>query len=138
MPNYQLSCQAIPKATSQKLVSLFTNFLWQGTSKTRKWALISWEWLCWLPNDGGLGLRDPFILNKVMGAKLWWRWLQGGPDLWKVLWERKYDAAGEIEEKLRSTTETRGSAIWNLARGSEDLIREYCFWEIRAGDKTRF
>lgn len=111
IPNYQLSCQAIPKTASLKLATLFKNFLWQGTNKIRKWVLISWEWLSWLSKDGGLGLHDPFVLNQVMGTKLWWRWLQGGSDLWKVLWERKYDAAGETEERLRSTTETRGFAI---------------------------
>jgi len=35
-----------------------------------------------------------------MGVKLWWRWLEGSPDLWKVLWERKYNATGETKEKL--------------------------------------
>jgi len=39
---------------------------------------------------------------------------------------------------LRSTTETKGSAIWNLARENKDLIREHSFWEIREGDKGRF
>eukprot|EP00253_Pinus_taeda_P010652 PITA_10652 len=136
--NYQILCQAVSKTASQKLVTLFKNFLWQGTRKSRNWALISWEWLSRLSKDGGLGLRDPFILNQVMGAKVWWRWIQGGPDLWKVIWERKYDVAGEIEERLRSTTETRGSVIWNLARRSKDLIRDNSFWEIRAGDKAKF
>jgi len=62
-----------------------------------------------------------------MGAKIWWQWLQGGHDLWKKLWERKYDETGEIEDKLRSMIETRGFAIWNLARGNKDLIREHSF-----------
>lgn len=53
IPNYQLSCQAIPKTANQKLVTLFKNFLWQGTSKTKKLALISWEWLSRLSKDGG-------------------------------------------------------------------------------------
>lgn len=73
-----------------------------------------------------------------MGVKLWWRWVQGGQDLWKVIWERKYEEIGEPEDKMRSQMKVRGSAIWNLARGNKELIKDYSFWEIRAGDKARF
>lgn len=41
--------------------------------------------------EGGLGLKDPYILNQVMGANLWWRWIGGGRDLWKKIWKRKYN-----------------------------------------------
>lgn len=138
IPIYQISCQAIPKSISQKMVAMFKKFLWKGTNKTRKWALISWEWLSRLSKDGGLGLRDPFIVNQVMGAKIWWRWTQGSQDLWKVIWERKYDVIGEPEDKMGSQIEAKGSTIWNLVRGNKDLIREYSFLEIRTGDKARF
>ena len=81
---------------------------------------------------------DPYLLNQVMGAKLWWRWNQGSQDLWKVIWERKYEAAEQPEDRMRSQTEEKGSAIWNLARSNKEMITEYSFWEIREGDKTNF
>lgn len=37
----------------------------------KKWALLSWTWLSKHVKEGGLGLRDPYILNQVMGEKLW-------------------------------------------------------------------
>jgi len=40
-----MSRQAVPISICQKLVAMFKKFLWQGTSKTRKWAFLSWEWL---------------------------------------------------------------------------------------------
>lgn len=40
------------------------------------------------------------------------------------------------EGKLRSQSEKKGYAIWNLVRSNRDLIREYSFWEIREGDKA--
>lgn len=55
-----------------------------------------------------------------------------------MIWKRKYEVAGEPEGRLRSYTEIRGSAIWNLARGNKDLIRNHSFWEIRVGYKARF
>ena len=56
----------------------------------RKWALLSWEKLIKIKNMGGLGLRDPYVLNQVMGAKLWWQWIQVGTNIWKLIWEKKY------------------------------------------------
>jgi len=67
------------------MVEIFKIILWQGINKTKKWALLSWKWLIKSLTERGLGLRDPYIVNQVMGAKLWWLWIQGGEDLWKTL-----------------------------------------------------
>jgi hypothetical protein len=56
----------------------------------RKIALISWEKICKPKLQGGLGLRDPATLNKVLSAKIWWRWLKRPKDLWARLWRKKY------------------------------------------------
>lgn len=80
MPIYQMTNQAIPKTICQKMMEILKKFLWQGTNKAKKWALLSWKWLSKTLTEGGLGLRDPYILNQVMGEKLWWRWIQGGED----------------------------------------------------------
>ena len=74
MPIYQMASQAIPKTICQKMVEIFKKSLWEGTRKTKKWALLSWAWLSKSVTEAGLGLRDPYILDEVMGAKLWWRW----------------------------------------------------------------
>jgi len=62
-----------------------------------------------------------------MGEKLWWRWIQGGVDVWKKLWERKYDMPWSLEGKLRSHSDKKGSAIWNLAIDNRDLINNHNF-----------
>jgi hypothetical protein len=53
-------------------------------------AMISWENLCKPKSQGGLGLRDLKNINKVLSAKIWWRWLKRPQDLWAKLWRRKY------------------------------------------------
>ena len=83
-----------------KMVEIFKKFLWQGTNKAKKWVLLSWKWLSKTLTEGGLGLRDPYILNQVMGPKLWWRQIQGGEYMWKKLWEKKYEMARTLEGKL--------------------------------------
>jgi len=73
-----------------------------------------------------------------MGMKLWWRWTQSGHDLWKKIWEKKYEAVEKPEDRMRSQTEEKGSVIWNLARNNKYLIRDYNFWEVREGDIAKF
>ena len=75
IPIYQLSGRAAPKSICNQLVSLFTKFLWKGSQNNRKWPLVSWQTLIKSKSAGGIGLRDPLLLNQVMGAKLWWRWI---------------------------------------------------------------
>lgn len=97
------------------MVQIFKNNLLQRSNKTIKWALLSWTWLSKSVTEGGLGLRDPHILNQVMGEKLWWRWIQGGDDLWKFLWEKKYEIVRMLKGKIQTLSKRKSSAIWNLA-----------------------
>lgn len=108
------------------------------TQRGKKWVLLSWSWLTKLLKERGLGLCDFYILTQVMGAKLWWRWIQGGVDLWKRLWERKYDMHRSLEGNLRSQNDKKGYAIWNLVSANKNLISNHSFWEIRGGDKSNF
>ena len=88
--------------------------------------------------EGGLGLRDPYILNHAMVAKLWWRWLNGGNDLWKRIWTKKYNIPVKPEEILRIRDTPKGSTIWNLASLNKEIITRHAFWEIRDGSLARF
>ena len=81
----------------------------------QKWAILSWEKPIKPKKSGGLGLRDPYILNQVMGAKLWWRWIQGGPDLWKEIWTLKYNMPTAAKKIMRKEVMPKGSMIWELA-----------------------
>lgn len=111
IPIYRLTSQATPKIVCLKMVDMFKKFLWQGPNTKKKWALLSWSWLGRFIKGGGLGLHVPYILNQVVGAKLWWRRIQGGVDLWKTLWERKSDMPRSLEGQLRSQNDKKGSAI---------------------------
>eukprot|EP00253_Pinus_taeda_P005455 PITA_05455 len=138
IPVYSLSIRAASKGVCAKMREIFGKFIWGGPTQQRKWALVSWTHLIKRKDEGGLGLRDPEILNKVLGAKLWWRWLQGGSDVWKKIWNYKYNMPEQIEEKLKIQNIPHGSSIWNLASQNRELIKQYAFWEIRGGEKAAF
>lgn len=136
IPVYTLSIRAASKGVCAKLREIFGKFIWGGPAQQRKWALVSWANLIQRKEEGGLGVRDPETLNKVLGAKLWWRWLQGGTDVWKKIWEYKYNMPEQTEEKLRIQNTPNGSSIWNLASQNRDLIKQHAFWEIQGGEKA--
>ena len=71
IPIYQLSRLETPKICCNDMAKTFKNILWQGSQQACKWALLSWDKLTKIKRTGGLGLRDPYLINQVMGANLW-------------------------------------------------------------------
>jgi len=70
-PIYSFSTLAAHNFILTAINTLQRNFLWKGAKMEWKIALISWENICKPKLKGGLGLRDPTILNKVLSAKIW-------------------------------------------------------------------
>eukprot|EP00253_Pinus_taeda_P023228 PITA_23228 len=138
IPVYPLSIMAAPIGICARIREIIRNFIWRGADQKKKWALASWCQLTERKEKGGLGLRDPKTLNKVLGAKLWWRWLRGGNDLWKIIWKEKYNMPESAVEILKRKDTPRGSSVWDLARLNMDLVEKHSFWEIRGGKEANF
>eukprot|EP00253_Pinus_taeda_P017009 PITA_17009 len=138
IPIYPLSIMAVPQGVCTKIREILRKFIWGGSAQQKKWALVSWKHLTKQKEEGGLGLRDPDKLNKVLGAKLWWRWLRGGNDLWKQLWRHKYNMPDSSEDIYRIQETPKGSAIWDLTSQNRDIVEKNVFWEIRGGGEAKF
>lgn len=100
MPLYIFSLLAVPKWVLKAIKNLQCNFLWGSSGPNRKWALVKWEKVCLPKKVGGIGLRDPEHRNKVMGAKIWWRWLAYPNTPWASLWTTKYASNNPIEDRI--------------------------------------
>eukprot|EP00253_Pinus_taeda_P010995 PITA_10995 len=137
IPIYPLSIRAASKGVCAKMKEIFGKFIWGGPKQQRKWALVSWKNLV-KRKEGGLGIRDPEMLNNILGAKLWWRWLQGGKDVWKIIWELKYNMPESTAGKLRIEEVPKGSSIWDLASQNRDVVNKHAFWEIQEGGNAKF
>eukprot|EP00253_Pinus_taeda_P006842 PITA_06842 len=72
IPIYPLSIRAASKGVCTKLREIFGKFVWGGPKQQRKWALVSWKNLIQRKEEGGLGVRDSEMLNRILGAKLRW------------------------------------------------------------------
>jgi hypothetical protein len=90
IPAYLFSTLASPQMVIKSIRNIQRNFLWHGHDPGKKWALVSWEKVCNPKSLGGLGVWDPGRLNKIMGEKLWCRWLKYPTELWAKLWKKKY------------------------------------------------
>eukprot|EP00253_Pinus_taeda_P010493 PITA_10493 len=138
IPIYPLSIMAAPAGVFAKIKEIIRKFIWSGSDQKKKRALASWSQLTERKEKGGLGLRDPEALNRVLGAKLWWRWLSGGNDLWKTIWRTKYRMPASQVDILRQQEIPKGSVIWELASQNCDLIGKHTFWEIQGGSEANF
>jgi len=82
LPIYSFSALVAPRFILIAIKNLQRNFLWKGAKNDQKIALISWEKICKPKLKEVLGSWDPTILNKVLSAKIWWRWIKHPKDLW--------------------------------------------------------
>jgi hypothetical protein len=107
---------AAPKFVLTHIKNLQRNFIWQGLNKEKKITLVSWEKLCRPKLQGGLGVRYPSIMNKVLSAKIWWRWLKNPRDLWARLWRKKYTPNTAEKNLIIWNGDNLGSLIWIVAK----------------------
>lgn len=77
-------------------------------------------------------------MNKVLSAKIWWRWLKRPQDLWAKLWRRKYTPNTTEGSLIRWNEDTPGSLIWTTAKQNRHLVVNHAFWEIRNGQIAFF
>ena len=73
MPAYVFLVLYVPKSILNKIWAIQRNVLWGRSEVKYRWALVDWETKCKPKHNGGLGLRDPKVANRVMSAKIWWR-----------------------------------------------------------------
>eukprot|EP00253_Pinus_taeda_P002045 PITA_02045 len=78
------------------------------------------------------------ILNRVLGAKIWWRWLKDIQAPWEKLWKHKYASKWKEENLIRMTGQVKGSTIWNRAWENRALVQNHSFWEIKNGNLAWF
>ena len=51
-----------------------------GKTQGKNFNLVNWDKIMEEKTKGGLGIKDPGIMNKAFGAKLVWRFISGEKD----------------------------------------------------------
>eukprot|EP00253_Pinus_taeda_P017321 PITA_17321 len=117
IPIYMFSALPVPRGVVQQIRNIQRDFIWGKGEEKKKWALVAWDKLCKPKTHGGLGLHDPNTLNKVLGAKLWWRWLNETRNPWVKLWKQKYAKDCDYWDQTRNNNKWR---TWKLPVYSEE------------------
>eukprot|EP00253_Pinus_taeda_P004744 PITA_04744 len=134
IPIFMFSAPPPPKGVMQQYRNIQRDFLWGKGKEKKKWALVARDKICKPKAHGGLGLDDPEVLNKVVGTKLWWRWLKEPDAPWAQIWNKKYANNWQAKDHIRMSGIIKRSHIWNKAWNNRDIIQKNNFWEISAGD----
>eukprot|EP00253_Pinus_taeda_P020018 PITA_20018 len=133
IPQYMLSIFLAPKGILDQMRSIQRSFLWSGNNEKKKWSLVAWKKLCKRKDRGGLNLVDPSMVNRICGAKIWWKWILDMTLPWATLWKEKYRPNSSNLELIRMQETPNGSPIWNHAQANRSIVQDYSFWEIRNG-----
>lgn len=123
IPIFRLSTFPAPKGVLQQLRTIQRDFLWGKGEERKKWALVAWEKICKPKIYDGLGLDDPEILNRVLGAKLWWQWVKDPKAQWVMIWKEKYGSTWLNNELIRMSGHRKGSYFWNKAWDNRELVQ---------------
>ena len=70
----------------QKITKEIRKFLWQGgkSNGSKKFHLVNWDVVCSPKNCGGVGTRDPTVMNLALGVKILWRIVSREKVWWKT------------------------------------------------------
>ena len=85
------------------------SYLWSGSGKVTKKALIAWEKVCRPRNEGGLGLINMHIWNRAAITKLCWDLANKEDKLW-IRWMHTYYLKGQ------SPWQKREQASWIIRK----------------------
>ncbi|KAA3469823.1 caffeic acid 3-O-methyltransferase-like [Gossypium australe] len=62
IPTYAFSILLVPKGIIEEFHSKMSQIWWTSNEKTRGWAVISWNRLCYPKGMRGIGFRDMHVL----------------------------------------------------------------------------
>ena len=113
------------------LTSSIRNFLWSGSSKTTKPIVASWKMCCKSKDNGGLGLRDPIVLNAALLKKLAWSLMTLESFVFRFL-------RGRFFSKGFTPRRFWKSSIWCGLRNHIQTLIDESIWAVGRNSKVHF
>jgi hypothetical protein len=91
LPIFQCLVMLAPMGIMQQVARDIQKFLWQGgKTNTKKFHLVNWNTVRSLKDNGGLGIKDPMLMNIAMRAKILWHLTSRQLEWWKNVLVKKY------------------------------------------------
>lgn len=134
IPNFWMNMLLIPFEVCDKIEKTMNAFWW-GSGEPRKgikW--LSWDKLCSVKEDGGLGFKNLRDFNITMLAKQAWRIINETNPLVTSILRAKYFPNSSF---LEATLGANPSYAWRSLMETKEVIRKGCRRRIGNGKSTK-
>lgn len=135
LTNFWMAAFRLPSGCIEEIERICYAFLWSGPELNGRKAKISWEDICKMKYEGGLGLRPLKEVNQVSCLKLIWRILSAH-SLW-VNWIKIYLIRKDSFWTGRDNTQS-GSWMWRKVLKSREMAKHFYRVEVGNGRGTSF
>ena len=105
---YFMSLFHLPRRVRLRLEQIQRDFLWGGGNMDKKPQLVKWSTICANKRNGGLRIRDLYILNRALLCKWIWRFANEKNALWRnvICWKNGEERGGWISCAFRGASGT--------------------------------
>ncbi|XP_056697525.1 uncharacterized mitochondrial protein AtMg00310-like [Spinacia oleracea] len=135
LPAYICSSFLLPQKTCLQLDGVHRQFFWNQSKLGYALPLIAWKKVCQPKDQGGLGLRRSYPLNKAFIAKLGWKILTDENNLWAKIMRKKYLQNNNFFSVKKKT---RDSPIWSSILNQREILRKGIRWKLGNGNTINF
>lgn len=133
IPNYVMSCYALPKTLCTELQKLCCDFFWGSTDEKKTIHWRSWDRMCIPKEKGGLGFKHLYAHNLAMLAKQGWRLMQNPHSLVARIYKAVYHPHTSF---LNADMGERPSYSWRSIMEARPVLQAGLTWRIGAGRTT--
>lgn len=135
IPAYAMSCFLLPKSLCEEIQRVMNAFWWQNNSTSNKgirW--LSWQKMCMMKNNGGLGFRDIKGFNIALLSKQCWK-LVNEPDslMARVLKAKYYPNSHFLQANRKGGDSYTWSGIWEAKEEMKKGLR----WVVGDGKSIK-
>ncbi|XP_077215844.1 uncharacterized protein LOC143850484 [Tasmannia lanceolata] len=122
----------LPKGIIVRIEKLMRDFIWSGPDLKKKIHTVSWNDICLLKCEGGLGLRKIEQINTALQIKLLWNILQDSKSLWRQWLNSKY-----LQKQSIWTIKMPSKPSWGLRSilQARDIAVNYICYAVGKEDK---
>uniref|UniRef100_J3L5V2 Reverse transcriptase domain-containing protein n=1 Tax=Oryza brachyantha TaxID=4533 RepID=J3L5V2_ORYBR len=134
IPVYYMSHILMSNQLIKKLTSIIRKFWWKGSltgDDTDGICFRSWQYICKPKNEGGLGVRDLWAINKALLIQSAWNFLSRPNELISTVLKAKY-----FPDRPFWLCSHQGpkSIFWSSIIKIKPFLSSSCHWQLARGD----
>ncbi|KAG6393957.1 hypothetical protein SASPL_144533 [Salvia splendens] len=136
MSIYAMQTAKISIGTCDYMEKVIRGFVWGKTEDKNRMSLVAWDAVTCPREEGGLGLRNLYLVNNAFGMKVCWEMFNNTNSLWgSILCSKyKFDPHSGFDHIAPSVC----TPIWCLICNTWPDMWRNVMWAIGSGKKVMF